>query len=149
MMDNGADADLAAITQNIDEADVICVYFPMLGKTLLIDNRCSQHAEPMIRVVPMAEDAHDRLRSLRRLRPELPRPGSLTFIPWHRRIDSLLQLGVWEHVLRRIDAYDEARHYRAVAACCLAELRDLERREVADAIAGPEYRTLWPRVSPA
>jgi hypothetical protein len=145
MMDNGTEADIAAITQNIDEAEVVCLYFPVLGKTLLIDNRATPFVGPMVRVVPMAESSQDRLRSLRRLRPELPRPGWLTFIPWQRRVDSLERLGVWDHVTSRLDEHTDAAYYRSLAESCLGELQSLERQEFACAIAGRDYRTLWPR----
>ena len=143
MMDNGVEVDLDAITKNIDEAEVVSLYFPVLGKSLLIDNRASEHVGPMVRVVPMTENSAERLRSLRRLRPQLPRPKSLTLIPWTRRVDSLTGLGVWEHILVRFDTHAGGDSYRAEAERCLVTLRALERSELHRAITGEQYRTLW------
>ncbi|MBM3138767.1 MAG: hypothetical protein FJZ92_00805 [Chloroflexi bacterium] len=145
MLDNGVETDLHAITQNIDEAEVVSLYFPALGKTLLIDNRASEHVGPMVRIVPMADSSAERLRSVRRMRPELPRPTSLTLIPWTRRVDSLCVLGVWEHITARLHVHADAPTYLAEASRCLAALRRLETREIRSAITGNEYRTIWRR----
>jgi hypothetical protein len=143
MMDNGVEVDLDAITKNIDEAEVVSLYFPVLGKSLLIDNRASEYVGPMVRVVPMTENSAERLRSLRRLRPELPRPNSLTLIPWTRRVESLTGLGVWEHILARLAIHAGCEVYRAEAERCLVTLRALERGELQRAITGENYKTLW------
>lgn len=138
MIDGGADLDIEAAIQNIGEADVVCLYFPTLDRTLLVDTRCSDETAQFVRVVPMAANSADRLRSLQELRPQLPRPRSITLIPWVRRVDSLCSAGVWEAVLDRLDACDQA-------AVCLEILRGLEERETQRAITGREYRTLWAR----
>jgi hypothetical protein len=130
MLDNGVETDLDTITRNIDEADVVSLYFPAFGKTLLIDNRASEHVGPMVRVVPIADSSAERLRSVRRLRPELPRPTSLTLIPWTRRVDSLCALGVWEHIVQRFDVHADADIHLAEAHRCLDALRRLERRQI-------------------
>jgi hypothetical protein len=145
MMDNGVEADIDAITRNVDEAEVVTFYFPILGKTLLIDTRSSEHAGPMVRVVPMAGDSTERLRSLRRLRPEFPRPNSLTLIPWNRSIDSLTSLGVWEHVARRLVDHGDGEQYCTAARRCLERLSTLEAAELRSAITGERYHTIWAR----
>jgi hypothetical protein len=145
MMDNGVEADIDAITRNVDEAEVVTFYFPILGKTLLIDTRWSEHVGPMVRIVPMADSSAERLRSLRRLRPELPRPTSLTFIPWNRSVASLTGLGVWEHITRRFADHRDAARYGETAGACLARLRALEARELRSAVTGERYHTIWTR----
>ncbi len=145
MMDNGVEADIDAITRNVDEAEVVTFYFPLLGKTLLIDTRTSEHVGPMVRVVPMADSSAERLRSLRRLRPELPRPTSLTLIPWNRSIDSITNLGVWEHIARRLNEQRDGEQYCAIGRRCLQRLRTLERAELRSAITGERYHTIWAR----
>ncbi len=103
MIDDGVDLDLRAVCQNIAEAEVITVYFPLIGRTLLVDARRAAGVSTMVRVVPMARDTGERLRSLRRLRPMLPRPESITMIPWQMRVQAVIPTGVWECLLRRID----------------------------------------------
>jgi len=138
MIDDGAELDLEAVCQNIAEAEVITLYFPLLGRTLLVDARSSMDAGTMVRVVPMARDTGERLRSLRRLRPMFPRPDSITMIPWQMRVQSVVVTGVWDCLLRRIDD-------TAGAEECLAQLRMLERSEQVDAILGRRYEAIWSR----
>lgn len=145
MLDNGVETDLDVIRANVDEAEVVSLYFPSLGKTLLIDNRASQHVGPMVRLLPMASSSADRLRSIRRLRPELPRPSSVTWIPWTRRVVSLCTLGVWDGIMRRFDQHTDADAPRDAALACLETLRRLELNERRCAITGDRYRTLWSR----
>ncbi len=138
MIDDGADLDLRAVCQNIAEAEVITVYFPLIGRTLLVDGRRTADVPTMVRVVPMARDTSERLRSLRRLRPMLPRPESITMIPWRMRVASVVSSGVWGCLLRRLDDHP-------AAEACLTELRRLDRAERVDAILGRRYEALWAR----
>lgn len=138
MIDDGAELDLDAVRQNIAEAEVITLYFPLLGRTLLVDARCTPDTRTFVRVVPMARDTGERLRSLKRLRPTLPRPESITMIPWHRRVGSVVSTGVWDGLLSRLDDHP-------AAEACLDHLRTLERAERLDAIMGRRYESIWTR----
>ncbi|MDP2326946.1 MAG: hypothetical protein Q8M79_02555, partial [Dehalococcoidia bacterium] len=89
-------------------------------------------------VVPMAKDSGDRLRSIRRLRPQLPRPTSMTLIPWDCRVTSLVSMGVWAPLLSRLDNVEDAE-------TCLQALRLREHRELRRMIRGHQYDTLWMR----
>lgn len=144
MLDSGFDIDIEAINENIAEAEVVTFFFPMLRKTLLVDVRCNDAVGPLVRVVPMARGVADRFKSLESLRPGLPKPESITAIPWTRRVESIRQDGVWDGVVARLHAAggtamaDEA--YR-----CLEELRTAEILEVRCAVNGVGYRTVWGR----
>ncbi len=138
MIDDGVELDLTAVCQNIAEAEVITLYFPLLGRTLLVDTRRNAEVGTLVRVVPMARDTGERLRSLRRLRPMLPRPDSITMIPWQMRARAVVSTGVWECLLRRVDDH-------AAAEVCLDQLATLERAEQIDAILGRRYEALWTR----
>ncbi len=144
MLDSGIDLDLDKVAQNIDEADVITIYFPLLGKTLIMDARCCEEAGPMISLVPIARDGIDRYRSFRRLRPQFPRPESISMIPWTQRVSSLDRLGIWPRILARLEALlGEDCVLREQAARCFGELHDLEVREMLRAVSGDQYHTLW------
>jgi len=142
MIDGGSDLDLDAAIQNIREAEVICVYFPAFNQTLLVDARTALNVTPMITVVPMVRSASDRIRSLRRLRPQLPRPESITMIPWARRVASLIDCGVWEQLLARLEGM-ECPDERAED--CMRRLRSMELTEFRDAIIGRSYQSIWSR----
>lgn len=144
MLDSGIDLDLERVVQNIDEADVITIYFPLLGKTLIMDARCNDHAGPMIGLVPIARDDIDRYRSFRRLRPQFPRPESISMIPWTQRVQSLNRLGIWPRILSRLETLlGTDCDLRERAETCLGELNNLEVREMLRAVSGDQYHTLW------
>jgi hypothetical protein len=150
MLDSGIELDLERVVQNIDEADVITIYFPLLGKTLILDTRRNEHAGPLVTLVPIAQDSLDRYRSFRRLRPTFPRPNSISMIPWTHRVDSLNRLGIWPRFLERVEriAPDPCSSFLDIANECLCELRDLELRELLRAVSGEQYQTLWASGSP-
>ncbi|MSQ30203.1 MAG: hypothetical protein EXR68_06940 [Dehalococcoidia bacterium] len=139
MIDNGVDLDLMAVRQNVADAEVITVYFPLIGRALFVDARSSADVSTMVRVVPMARNTAERLHSLRRLHPMLPRPESITMIPWQMRIDTMVSTGVWDCLLRRIND-------GPAAAACFSQLQTLERAEQLDAILGRRYEAFWTRV---
>ena len=117
MLDGGFEIDIEGICENIEEASVISIYFPMLRRTLLLDTRSGKFVRPYIGVVPMVRNARERFESLKRLRPRLPRPDSITLIPSAGGSAA----GVWEHVVARLDDIGgEAELARA--RDCLAEL---------------------------
>ena len=59
-------------------------------------------------------------------------------IPWGRRVASLVECGLWTHLVARIDD-------PAVAEAFMARLRALELAEFRDAIVGRSYQALWSR----
>lgn len=145
MLDGGPgfEIDIEAVHQNVREAEVVALYFPMLRKTLLVDTRSNDHVDPMVCVVDMVQNAGERFRSLRKLRPQLPRPQSITLIPWVLRVASLRETGVWADLMTRLHDYGECLES---AADCLAQLDLLEQNELQQALTGKNYRTLWGRL---
>jgi len=130
------------VNKNIEVADVVALYFPLLRKTLLMDLRTSDVDGPMIRVVPMANTPEERFQSLRKMRPRFGRPDSITIIPWPKYVQSLVDLGIWERIIRRFSDTGSAASVRQ-AGRCLTELEQLEREEVHRAITGENYETIW------
>ncbi|HJM75630.1 MAG TPA: hypothetical protein QGI71_07195 [Dehalococcoidia bacterium] len=145
MLDGGPgfEIDIEAVHQNVQEAEVVALYFPMLRKTLLVDTRSNDNVDPMVCVVDMVQNAGERFRSLRKLRPQLPRPQSITLIPWVLRVDSLRQTGVWADLTTRLHDNGECMES---AAHCLDQLDGLEQHELQQALTGKNHRTLWGRL---
>jgi hypothetical protein len=141
-LDSDYRIDVSEVNRNIDVADVIALYFPLLRKTLLMDMRANDVDGPMIRVVPMANTPEERFQSLLKMRPRFGRPESITIIPWPKYIASLADLGIWDRIVRR---YAEIGSPQTVRDCdrCYAELAKLERDEVRRAIVGENYETIW------
>lgn len=135
--------DIDRVIQNVSEAEVMSVFFPTFRRALIVDTRVNESVGPYVRLMPMARSPQDRMRSIRRLRPQFPRPANLTLIPWQRYVDSLVDSGVWDQIVDRVrQSGDDA----AVAACreALNELRQMERDELVSAITGRNYHTIWP-----
>ena len=145
MLDGGFEMDLDTALASIRDAEVISLYFPHLRKTLLIDTRTDAHTGPFVAVVEMTNSSQERLRSLRRMRPQFPRPESITLVPWQRRVVTLEALGVWRTIEARLAATASPRTIEDAHAC-LDQLRAFERRELRRAITGEQYHTLWGRL---
>lgn len=144
MIDGGYDIDIEAVNQNVEEAEVVTFYFPMLRRTLLIDTRHGPHEGPLVCLVAMVDSSAERYESLRHLRPRLARPESFTMIPWARSVGALESTGVWECVTARL-LHCGGHEALIDAGRCLRELRGLELDELRLAIRGSEYRTVWGR----
>lgn len=141
-MNGDLEPDLREILRSIDTAEVLAVFFPLLGKTLLVDARFDGTEGPLIKVVAMVGSVEERYKSLKKLRPRFPRPEGITIVPWPRYIESLRRLGVWDQLVQRMVSLGQV---AAVQACGEAyqELLRLERLEVVGAIKGQGYHTLW------
>lgn len=134
--------EIDEVLRNVQEAEVMSIFFPSFQKALVIDTRVHADDGPMVLLMPMANSPQDRVRSIRRLRPGFPRLQNLTLIPWQRYVDSLVTLGIWQKIIDRIEASGDE---KAIQACdaALLELRQLERKEMVGAITGENYETIW------
>jgi len=134
--------DISEIVRNIQSAEVLCLYFPLLRKTLLVDMRTDVEDPPVVKLLPMAGSVEERLRSIRKLRPRFPQPEKVAIIPWPKYVDSLVRLGVWDKVVERCAASGDKAAVRSCAAV-LDELRSLEKAELLAVITGDQYHTIW------
>lgn len=134
--------EMDEVFRNVQNAEVMSIFFPALRMALVVDTRFNSTDGPMVRLLPMAGSPQDRLRSIRRLRPGFPRLQNLTLIPWQRYVDSLVTTGVWAKIEDRIR---ESGDVKAIEACdaALLELRQLERKELRAVITGEGYQTIW------
>lgn len=130
------------IKRQIAKAEVFSLYFPFLSQTLLVDTRLTAEHGPFIRVLPMVSSIEERLWSLKKMRPYLPRPRSMVAIPWPRYVAALERVGIWQEVVRRLCATG----FAGIEHECqevFARLLQLEQEEMMNAITGAGYRTLW------
>ncbi len=141
-MDNDFQLDLEEIFAAVEKAEVLTVFFPVLGKALLVDTRSDSVEGPVIQTVPMVASVDERVHSLERLRPRFGRPRGIVAIPWFRRVESLRELGIIERIAQRLVQAGGS------AADCEAAYDDLqrtEREQLQAAVRGTEYQTLWHR----
>ena len=143
-MDFGYGTGVDGVFKFIDNAEVIAVFFPKFGQSVVIDVRAKEGEPPLVRVMPMARSISDRLRTIKRMRPALPRPQDILAIPWVGYVGALKSSGLWGKVVARIEAtgYPEAVEASGRA---FDELIRFERRELAQLIMGEQYETLWAR----
>ena len=141
-MDSDFVVDIEEVKKDIEKAECIVLYFPMLEKTLVLDTRFDAAEGPLIRVMPRADSVEERFQSLRRLRPRFPTPETFTLVPWPKYVASLKRLGVWEKIVERIQASGSV---AAMKACdhAFEELLRLESQEMGNAISGQHYKSLW------
>jgi hypothetical protein len=144
-MDSDFRIDLSEVNRNLDTAEVVSLYFPLLRKTMLIDMRCSELDKPLVKVVPMVSTPEERFRSLHQMRPRFPRPDSITIIPWPKYVGSLVRLGIWDHIVSR---FVDLGGPELVSRCeaCLQELLAAERQEIGRALRGENFQDLWRRI---
>lgn len=143
-MDFGYGDGVEGVFKFIENAEVMAVFFPKFGQSVVIDVREKAGEPPLVRVVPMARSISDRLRTIKRMRPALPRPQDILAVPWVGYVGALKSSGLWGKVVARIEAtgYPEAVE---AADRAFDELIRMERRELAQLIMGEQYATLWAR----
>lgn len=122
----------------------MAVFFPKFGQSVVIDIRQKEGEPALVRVVPMARSIADRLRTIKRMRPGLPRPQDIIAVPWVGYVDAMKTSGLWGKIVARIEesGYTDALEGAEKA---FEELVRMERRELAQLIMGEQYETLWAR----
>jgi hypothetical protein len=145
-MDNAFDLFHERIIEAIRGGDVVCLFFPRLGKTLILDLRHSDAVPPAIFVEDMVSSPRERLESLARLRPEFPLPDELRLAPWFGFVRSLEETGVYEVLLERCQ---ETGHTMLAGACldALRALEHVEKQLIRAIVQGRMSRTIWERPS--
>ena len=143
-MDGSRGMDFRAVEHHVETAETMSFFFPVLRRSLVIDLRPSPKDGPLIRVMPVARSVGGRLRVLKRLRPHMPRPRNLVTIPWPVYVETLVSAGIWDRLLARLAESGSLDALRA-ASEALAELRQIEQRELGALIRGEQYETIWAR----
>lgn len=141
-MDSDFLLDYDEIIKTVRTADVITFRFVTVNQRLLIDNRSSEIDPPLVKLVPRANSVEERFKSLKKLRPRFRLPEKISAIFWPKFVNSMVDRGVWEAIVRRIA---EAGFPGAARECesVLKELREMERCEMCNAIRGEGYQALW------
>lgn len=136
--------DLESVAMHVEKAATFSIFFPTLRRSLVIDMRHGPEEGPLVRVLPVARSPHERIRSLRRMRPHLPRATEMVVIPWPTYVENLVRTGVWQKIAQRVTASGSREAARSLTSA-LAELRKYESLELAALIRGERYETIWSR----
>jgi hypothetical protein len=146
MMDNVFRWNVRTVLRNMHEAQVISLYFPYLGRALIIDLRCDEAEGPLITTDGLVSGPQERLENLRHLRPRFDMPNNFTLSPWLGPVRTLETSGALADVAARLqrlgrpEAEDDLRD-------AYETLRKLERGEILALIRGDVQltRTLYQR----
>ena len=142
MNGNNFQDDIEEIKNTLVEADVVSLFFPYFGKTVLIDIRSNETDGQALILTEMVRNPRERIRSMEQLRPGFNDPEKMVLIPWVRYLETLIDSGIWSIVIKKLE---EASFIdpKASADEILKKLRNLEHSDLADAGNGPSYNTIW------
>lgn len=132
------------IIEAIQTGEVVCLFFPRIGKTLVLDMRHTLEIPPGVIVDDMVARPLDRLERLEELRPTLPPPDELRIAPWVGSVASLEDAGITSAILERCA---ETGDVETVERCrqAIRTLTRLEREHMRAIIRGEMSRTIWQR----
>jgi len=132
------------IIRHLTDAEVMSIFFPRLGKTLIVDARHNYENGPVMLLDGMVRTPEERLRSIRRLRPQFEQLGQLTLAPWAGSTRSFIERGILDAITTRFEAmgFTEAAN---AAHDTFRELRGIEREIMRNLVTGDPRttRTLW------
>lgn len=139
MMDN-IRWNVQAVLRNLHEAQVMSLFFPYIGRALIIDLRHDEMEGPAIAVDGMTSGPQERINSIKKLRPRFDAPDNLTLAPWLGPVRSLETTGALAGLADRLErlAQPEA---KADLDRAYLELLAAERGEVLALIRGEVSRT--------
>jgi hypothetical protein len=135
------------IREAVRHAEVVSLFFPQLGKALILDMRRCGADGPALLLDDMAASPRERLASFRRLRPGLPIPERLTLAAWGGHVRGLDDGGILDAILERcrLEGGNElVEHARSLYADMLA-IEAGARRAL---VRGVGTEALWQRPSP-
>ena len=132
--------NVQAILRNMHEAQVMSLFFPYLGRALIIDLRHDELEGPAIAVDGMAAGPKERIETIKKLRPRFETPENLTLAPWLGPVRSLESSGAMADVAARLDRIGRP-DIKADLDRAYHKLLDAERGEVLALIKGEVSRT--------
>jgi len=145
-VDNAYNISSAKIVRALAEAEVMSIFFPRIGKALIVDTRHDAEHGPVVLIDEMVGSAEERLQSVRRLRPEFTEIAQLTLAPWLGSSRAFAEQGILEAIVERFHAmgYHDAANE---AMTVFQRLRRHERQVMLDLVAGEPHttRTVWAR----
>ena len=145
-MDNAYNISSAKIIGALAEAEVMSIFFPRVGKALIVDTRHNADHGPVVLIDDMVGSAEERLQAVRRLRPEFTEIAQLTLAPWIGSTRAFAEQGILDAIVARFRAMGY--HDAADAATTVFQrLRRHERQVMRDLVAGEAQttRTMWAR----
>ena len=144
-MDNAFDLNTERLILAIGQIEILNIFFPRIGYSLILDTRHDPAIPPAIIVDRMVGSPQARLESFGWLRPQMPRPEQLAVAPWLGSVRSLVGVGIYDAIVERWRQLGYADEGEAGAMRALRELARHERAAMRDLLAGTTSRTIWQR----
>ncbi len=143
-MDNQSEVFHNRIIKAIRSGEVICLFFPRFGRTLVLDLRFTLETPPGIIVDTMVTKPSERIERLEKMRPVLPPPDVIRIAPWFGTMQALDEAGIVDVILERCA---ETGYVETVEQCreAFRTLEMLETRYLKAIIRGDGARTIWQR----
>jgi hypothetical protein len=144
--DNGIDADLDAIREVIDRADVLTIAFTPFAERLLVDTRSNATDGPACVIVDPVGTVQERYQWLGRHRGSLGAPEAFSFVVWPKSVRNLIERQVLRPLRERLaatspEAADMLDHQ-------LARLAIMEQQMTRMAVRGEgPWKSLWVRAA--
>lgn len=132
------------IIEAIQTAEVMSLFFPRFGKTLMLDLRHTVEIPPWVSIDDMVSSPQERLVRFEQMRPHLPLPDELRIAAWVGSVESLKDAGIVDAMLERCS---ETGDVGIVEQCreAIVSLDTHERQHLKAMIRGEMSRTIWQR----
>jgi hypothetical protein len=127
---------------NFQDDIEVSLFFPYFGKTVLIDIRSNETDGPALILTEMVRSPRERIRSMEQLRPGFNDPEKMVLIPWIRYLETLVDSGIWSVIVKKLEKASFI-DPSVSANEILEKLRNLEHKDLADAVNGTSYKTIW------
>jgi hypothetical protein len=136
---------LRQLLAEMESADVLTIFFPLLRKALVVDTRRSSTHGPTAVLVPVVASSSERAGLIQRERPELGPVQAILSIPWIKSVETFREGEVFERTIACLAraGVPEADARRT----CLAAVAELRAAEYATKVAlvrGETCDTVWP-----
>jgi hypothetical protein len=143
-MDEAGTEFVDQVLMAVKGAEVLSIFFPRVGRSLILDCRRLDNEGPTVILDGMVESPEARLQSFQRMRPSLPLPSQLTLAPWPGAVRVFAEVGLLEAFVDRCQ--DEGGDALADQATeRFSELQRLERDGLRSLVRGDGMYTIWKR----
>ncbi len=144
--ENGVQIDLEEVGKVVEGCDVFTIGFRMFPERVIIDARETEDQAPLVQVVEPVTSVEERFHWLGRERPAFGVPERFSFFVWPHSMEFLESSGLARRIRDQLGASERPEVARMIDKA-LAELQQLERRSVQQALAGEGYHALWSQES--
>ena len=134
--------NLENVKETILESDVVSIFFPFLGKSVIIDSRTNNTEGPILLLTDMVKTPKERVDSLKQIRPSFQTINEIVLIPWVRYVSTLKSSGIWEGILDKMFKLGQEKPHADVDQIMYV-LENLERIYLIEVMTGPAWETIW------